>query len=528
MPMDSPGIAIIGGGPSGLATAKHLLEEGLRPIILEQSASIGGQWNASAPHSGVWKSMRTNTSHVTTCFSDLPHPPGTAMFPTNQEILAYLRRYAAQFDLQNRVLLNTRVDAIAPTNDGRWTVRSSSGGQPAQTEIFSRVVVASGRYTRPFIPEVKGLSAFRSTGGVSHAFDYDGPEPFHGRRVLVVGNSISALEIAADLASDPSITVISASRKPRYILSKILAGVPADLVAFSRFASLLGRALPPTAVGEGLKKLVLRYCGNPAQYGGLRPAENILEANISLCQDYLPLVAEGRIRPKLEPARFAEDSVVFADGSREAIDDVIFGTGYALNLPFLDDAACRALAVDDSGLDLYQHTFHPDLPGLAFVGLYKQVGPYLPVVELQARWVAAAWSGARPLPDRPTMLAAIAAHHQARKAQPEVVCHDMAFLFASAAGVAPDIARRPQLARALLFGPLAPAQFRLDGPGSRPDAELRFFEAAAAFGRDASPDLTSDERSGLELLATKLRGEPWLGDLLRVLPPLAASAAAQA
>ena len=75
--MINPGIAIIGGGPSGLATAKHLLEEGMRPIILEQSASVGGQWNAAAPHSGVWKSMRTNTSHVTTCFSDLPHPPGT-------------------------------------------------------------------------------------------------------------------------------------------------------------------------------------------------------------------------------------------------------------------------------------------------------------------------------------------------------------------------------------------------------------------------------------------------------------------
>lgn len=527
MPMDSPGVAIIGGGPSGLAVAKHLLEVGLRPIIFEQSASIGGQWNASAPHSGVWKNMRTNTSHVTTCFSDLPHQPGTAMFPTNQEILAYLRRYAAQFDLQNRVLLNTRVDSIAPADNGRWTVRSSSGGRSAQTETFSRVVVASGRYTRPFIPEFRGLNVFKSTGGVSHAFDYDGPEPFHSRRVLVVGNSISALEIAADLASDPTITVISGCRKPRYIFSKILAGLPADLVVFNRFASLLGRALPPAAVGEGLKKLVLRYCGNPTQYGGLRPTENIFEANVSLCQDYLPLVAEGRIRPKLEPERFTEDSAIFADGSREAIDDVIFGTGYALNLPFLGEENCRLLGVDDAGLDLYQHTFHPDLPGLAFVGLYKQLGPYLPVVELQGRWVAAAWSGARALPDRATMLAAIDASRGMRKARPEVVCHDMALLFASAAGVAPDIARRPRLARALVFGPLAPAQFRLDGPGSRPDAEPRFAEAAAAFGRDNSPDLTLEERGELEMLAPKLKDEPWLKELLGTLPPISTSAAAQ-
>jgi hypothetical protein len=253
----------------------------------------------------------------------------------------------------------------------------------------------------------------------------------------------------------------------------------------------------------------------------------VFEANISMCQDYLPLVAEGRIRPKPAPERFTEDSVIFTDGTREPIDDVIFGTGYALNLPFLDEETFRLVGADDAGLDLHQHTFHPDRPGLAFVGLYRQVGPYLPVVELQARWVAAAWSGARPLPDRATMLAAIASDRKTRKSGSEVLFHDMALLFASAAGVSPDIARRPHLARALLFGPLAPAQFRLDGPGSRPDAEQRFLEASAAFGRDPSPDFTPEERTRLEMLAAKLEGESWLSELLGQLPSIATSAAAQ-
>jgi hypothetical protein len=125
------------------------------------------------------------------------------------------------------------------------------------------------------------------------------------------------------------------------------------------------------------------------------------------------------------------------------------------------------------------------------------------------------------------MLAAIAADREKRKVRSEFVCHDLALLFAAAAGVAPDIAGRPHLARALMFGPLAPAQFRLDGHGSRPDAEQRFAEAVAAFGRDTSPDLAPEERAGLEMLAGKLNDEPWLAELLGKLPPIATSAAAQ-
>jgi dimethylaniline monooxygenase (N-oxide forming) len=65
-------VAIVGGGPAGLVAAKSLLEEGLQPTVFEQSSNVGGQWNAPGPHSGIWKTMRANTSKVTTCFSECP------------------------------------------------------------------------------------------------------------------------------------------------------------------------------------------------------------------------------------------------------------------------------------------------------------------------------------------------------------------------------------------------------------------------------------------------------------------------
>ena len=38
-------VAVIGAGVSGLAAAKCLLDEGLTPVVFEQSAHIGGIWN---------------------------------------------------------------------------------------------------------------------------------------------------------------------------------------------------------------------------------------------------------------------------------------------------------------------------------------------------------------------------------------------------------------------------------------------------------------------------------------------------
>jgi hypothetical protein len=76
----------------------------------------------------------------------------------------------------------------------------------------------------------------------------------------------------------------------------------------------------------------------------------------------------------------------------------------------------------------------------------------------------------------------------------------MALLFARHAGVEPDLARWPQLERALLFGPLSPISFRLQGPDSLAYAPSCVAADAAAFGAIQSPVLTSDEQNMLGLL----------------------------
>jgi dimethylaniline monooxygenase (N-oxide forming) len=145
---------------------------------------------------------------------------------------------------------------------------------------------------------------------------------------------------------------------------------------------------------------------------------------------------------------------------------------------------------------------------LAAIGAYDQVGPYFPVVELAARWIAYVWSGVRPMPTREEMEAGISAYRSRRSGPQSVPMHVAALLFARAAGVEPDAAKWPELLRALMFGPLAAVGFRLEGPDALPDAPQRFAAAAAAFGAIASSTLAPPEAGRLQALAAARHDEP--------------------
>jgi dimethylaniline monooxygenase (N-oxide forming) len=178
-----------------------------------------------------------------------------------------------------------------------------------------------------------------------------------------------------------------------------------------------------------------------------------------------------------------------------------------LQLPFLSADLVRALGVDARPIDLHKHTFHPDLPGLAFVGLRQMMGPNFPVVELQGRWISYAWSGTRPAPSREEMQAGVASCRAERGAAGDLPMHVAALLFATEAGVEPQVERWPELTRALMFGPLSPVSFRLSGPDSLRDAPRETRLAAAAFGAVPTPDLTPGDCLQLKALAAA-RNDP--------------------
>jgi len=423
--------------------------------------------------------MHTNTSRVLTAFGDLEHETDN-VYPSGRDILAYLGRYADTFGLVSRIRFGTRVELLSRSDTG-WQVRHSG-----MTERYDRVVVATGRFQSPAIPAVPGLDTFSGSAGVISTCQYRDPAPYFGRRVLVAGGAISALEIAAELAQFGAARVVVTQRRQRYVLPKFAAGVPSDHRIFTRYGAIANEHLPAPEIDRQLKEIVVEAGGSPEQYGAPAPDPSLFAAGVTLSQQYLPLVAEGLITVRPWLAAITNTAATFSDGSAEEFDGVVFGTGFDLNLPFLSH-------LDAVHMDADRYTFHPDLPGLAFVGMWDQSGGYFVPLELQARWIAYTWGGAISPMSAAAQRSSIDAYRLRRGTPQKTRMNLVALAFARAAGVEPRLENWPHLRRALLFGPLAPSCFRLEGPDALADAPARFARDAAAFGAITSNELTERE-----------------------------------
>jgi cation diffusion facilitator CzcD-associated flavoprotein CzcO len=458
-------VAVVGAGPGGLAAAKHALEAGFDVSVFEASADVGGQWQAGAAHSGVWPGLHTNTSRAMTAFSDAPAPADHPLHPSATQVHAYLRAYADRTGVTPRVRFGTPVRSVGRAGAG-WVV----DGEP-----FDGVVLASGRFRRPRLaPETQAF-----TGELLHAFDYPGAGALVDRRVLVYGNGVSGLEVAGDLAG--SATVTSAYRKPRYVIEKLSDGIASDWRWYTHHGALLRRGLTPEAFAARQRERIVRRAGHPAAFGAPAPDPDLRVAGVSLAQGYLAAVAAGDITCRPQITAVDGRDVTFADGRTERFDVLVAATGYDLDLPYLDDAVRAVLGPETT---LYHHTIHPDLPGLGVIGQFLLQGPYFPLLELQARWIVSLFAGTHAPPAPAAVRRAMA------RPRLPLESHDaLATTLAEEAGVAPDLLARPGLAEPLVFGPMLPPRYRLDGPGAQPDAAETFLRQLRTSPRDpVGPD----------------------------------------
>ena len=108
--------------------------------------------------------------------------------------------------------------------------------------------------------------------------------------------------------------------------------------------------------------------------------------------------------------------------------------------------------------------------------------------------------GTIPAPSETDQRLSVNAYRAKRGMPQKTQLNLVALTFARAAGVEPHLNNWPEVRRALLFGPLAPSCFRLEGPDGLPDAPVRFAREAAASGAITSNELTERERCYWSLL----------------------------
>jgi cation diffusion facilitator CzcD-associated flavoprotein CzcO len=175
-------VAIIGAGPAGLAAGRALKRQGIAFTIFERHHDVGGIWDIENPGSPVYKSAHFISSRTMSGFAGYPMPADYPDYPSNRQLLAYIRAFAHDMGLRPFIRFNTAVERAQRTDEG-WLLHLADGG----TQAFTHLVAAPGTNWAPNRVEIPG----RLSGEVMHSVEYKSPEIFAGKRVLVVwaGNS---------------------------------------------------------------------------------------------------------------------------------------------------------------------------------------------------------------------------------------------------------------------------------------------------------------------------------------------------
>ena len=340
--------------------------------IFEQQASFGGVWNYSNdpvgtidipqtnPHQPldepIWQSvsdgtgiangaqqatfvspmyegLETNIPHSIMQFSDMPSLEDHQLFPSREAVTQYLEDYGE--DVRHLVSFQTQVMNICKTRSTAHLVRLKNlQTGTVYEQIYDAVMVATGHYTVPSLPSIKGIEGWNqaSPGVISHTKFYRRPGPFADKKVIVVGNAASGTDIASQIG-----TVC----KHPLLMSQ--------------------RSKSPLALAAGYKEDV-------------------------------PEIAE------FLPESHGTRAVRFADGRvEEDVDAIVFATGYYYSFPFLSSLESKLISTGERIQHLYMHLFYIDDPTLAFVAFPTKIIPFR-TVEAQGAVVARVWANRLELP----------------------------------------------------------------------------------------------------------------------------------
>lgn len=392
-------VCIIGAGSSGVAAAKALKEKRVEFDCFEIGSNIGGMWRYENDNgmSSAYRSLHIDTSRVNLGYSDFPIPDHYPDFLSHFEVVDYLEAYADRFGVLPHIIFNTKVEDVKPNHDRSWSVRLSTG----EIRRYRAVIVANGHLWDPRTAEFPGTF----DGDSVHSHHYRTADPYKGKNVLIVGIGNSAVDIAVDVCKGANKTFLS-TRRSAWVMPKYIMGLPIDrwLAFFSRRLKL-----PTTWSRTIVKRIAYMVTGDQQRFGIPRPEHAIWREHTTLSQELIPYCGHGWINIKPNVKQLEGMDVSFEDGSREAIDAIIYATGYKTTFPFLSP---EVFSVRDGEAALYRRMLALERPGLYVLGLIQPVGPTIPLVEVQAKWLASVLADDTALPARERMEAEVRAHRE--------------------------------------------------------------------------------------------------------------------
>ncbi len=357
---------VIGAGPTGLATAKALAENGIPYDQVDADDDVGGNW-----YHGVYRTAHIISSRNTTQFADYPMPEHYPDFPSRQQMVDYLRGYTDHFGLRANIQFNRKVVYARPVENNQWEI-SFEGGE---TCLYKGVMACNGHHWDRRWPDTPGEFG----GEYIHSKDYKETSQLADKRVLVIGGGNSACDVIAEAARVGASADLSL-RNGVWFFPKTLMGRPVVEVV---------KPWMPIWLQRVVFKLILRIVvGDYSDYGLPQPNHKIWERHPTLSSEVLHYIKHGNITPRPGITRFLGRHVEFTDGSRAEYDMVVAATGFHVSYPFLPDGMVEVIGAVPQ---VYGDCLLPDYRHLYLIGWSQPrygFGPLVtPFCDLLAKMV---------------------------------------------------------------------------------------------------------------------------------------------
>ena len=208
-------VCVIGAGPSGLAQLRAFQSAASKGaeipeiICYEKQGDWGGLWkytwrtgvdeHGNPCHGSMYRYLWSNGPKEGLEFADYTFEEhfgkAIASYPPRAVLFDYIKGRVEKANVRKWIKFNTIVRDVRAVDGGFEVTARNEETDTEERSVFDHVIVASGHFSVPNVPEYPGFDGFN--GRILHAHDFRDAREFEGKDILILGTSYSAEDIGS-------------------------------------------------------------------------------------------------------------------------------------------------------------------------------------------------------------------------------------------------------------------------------------------------------------------------------------------
>jgi 4-hydroxyacetophenone monooxygenase len=187
-------VLIIGAGMSGILLGMRLKQAGLPFVIVEKRDGVGGTWYANQ-----YPGLRVDVPSHAYSYSFLQDHDWPHLYSWQTDLITYFRKCFERFGISDKVRFNTEVTGADWDDAAKlWRVAVRRTDGTSETLTARESVSEEGVFYVSPPPPFEGADRFR--GEKFHSAEWRHDVALAGKRIAVIGNAATTLQMAPPLA----------------------------------------------------------------------------------------------------------------------------------------------------------------------------------------------------------------------------------------------------------------------------------------------------------------------------------------